>query len=82
MTTKKTLTNDELLPLKHRLWREGRLEWKLLEYQEDMYEALWAFIEQDEELTYCVNCSRRFGKTSVLLIIAIEFAIRFPHSRS
>lgn len=63
-------------------WRHGFLSWKLLPHQDQMYDAVWNFIENNDAswLTYCFNCSRRFGKTSVLLIVATEFATRNPGS--
>jgi len=41
-----------------------------------IYEAVWNAIRNKTHLKYVVNCSRRFGKTFTLCLIALEFAIR------
>ena len=68
--------NDELQKYKHAMWRLGDLSWKLLPHQDTMYEALHDFIEHGTDIQYILNCTRRFGKTSVLIIIALEYCLR------
>lgn len=41
-----------------------------------MYERLHHFIDTGEDIQYVMNCTRRFGKTSVLIIIAMEYCLR------
>lgn len=49
-------------------WTTGNLKYKLLPHQYQLYDA----IMESDNLTYVVNCTRRFGKTTVLCIIALE----------
>ena len=62
-------------------WRRGKLMWKLYKHQRPIYEALWGAIDNDGVLKYVVNCSRRFGKTTILCLVAIEYSLRFPNSQ-
>jgi hypothetical protein len=48
--------------------------------QKPLYKKLVAAINDPKCLKYTVNCSRRFGKTTVLFLIAVEFAIKNPAS--
>ncbi len=45
-----------------------------------MYDAIWACINGKDK-SHCLLVSRRKGKTYVEMVIAIEFAIRFPNSQ-
>ena len=67
---------DGLLKYKFEMWRLGLLEWKLLPHQDSMYRAVHDFIDYGKDIQYVLNCTRRFGKTSVLIIIALEYCIR------
>lgn len=58
-------------------WEEGNLEYKVKTYQLPIYEALWAAIN-GVALKFVLDVARRFGKTHVSSIIAIEYAIRYP----
>lgn len=58
------------------LWKRGELSWLLLPHQHVIYEALHEAIIDPERLKYVLSCSRRFGKTSVLVLIAIEHALK------
>lgn len=55
-----------------RAWQTGNLTYKLLPHQFKLYDA----IRSGNQLKYVVNCSRRFGKSSVLSLIAIEDGLR------
>lgn len=61
-------------------WRKGVLNYKLKPWQHKLYNSVWDCINKGQS-TYLVNCSRRYGKTFVLILIAIEYAIRFPKSQ-
>ena len=54
------------------LWRQGILEWKLHKSQKDMYD----FFHGKKDKTIIFNCSRRLGKSYLLLVIAIETCLR------
>jgi hypothetical protein len=54
------------------LWREGILEWKLHPSQKDMYD----FFHGKKDKTVVINCSRRLGKSYLLLIMALELCIK------
>jgi len=53
------------------LWQNGRLRYKLKSHQLALYNS----IMQSTGLKYVINCSRRFGKTFIFCLIAIEFAL-------
>lgn len=57
---------------REQLWREGILEWKLHKSQKDMYD----FFHGKSDKTILFNCSRRLGKTYLLVLIALETCIR------
>lgn len=58
------------------LWKFGVLSWKLKPHQIALYNVLRnAEVELPEE-QFVLECSRRFGKSSVLLLIAIENCLR------
>lgn len=54
------------------LWFAGHLHWKLLKHQRPLYELF--HLTKHRKIVW--HCSRRFGKSSVLLIICNELAIR------
>jgi len=63
-------------------WRQGLLRWKLYTHQRPIYEAVWKVINNDNpSLRFVINCARRFGKTTTLLVIAIEYCIRNKNSQ-
>jgi hypothetical protein len=62
-------------------WSRGLLAYKLYDYQNILYETLWSAINDDNCLKYTLNCSRRWGKSTVLALISIEFALRHPESQ-
>lgn len=62
-------------------WKRGQLLWKLYRHQRPIYDALWMAINNDGILKYIINCSRRFGKTTILCLVAIEYSLRFPGSQ-
>lgn len=61
--------------IKHELWKRGNLKWKVRKHQLPIYEAVWGAIT-NKRSKYVLNCARRFGKTTVLCIVILEFAIR------
>ena len=73
---KKEYTEDEILEARHRLWRQGNLQWKLSPPQKRMYE-FWKGITSK---TMVLNCGRRIGKTYLLTILALEQALNHPKS--
>ena len=56
-------------------WSRGRLKYKVRSHQLPIYQAVWDAINAKKS-KYVINCARRYGKTTVLCIIALEFAIR------
>lgn len=65
----KQLTQQQI---KQELWLRGNLSWKLRTYQIPIYNA----IRSSTNIQFMLNCSRRLGKTTILIIIAIEEALR------
>jgi len=59
-------------------WKRGFLRYKLYSYQVELYLLLWTAIHNPECLKYVLNCSRRWGKSTILCLIAIEFALKKP----
>ncbi len=60
------------------LWHRGKLQWLLQEHQLPIYHMLWDVINSNDptETSYVINCARRYGKTFILCVIAIEFALQ------
>lgn len=56
------------------LWEAGEISYKLKGKQKDVYQAAKNF---DETLTV-ILCSRRFGKSTVLHLLAVETCIKNP----
>lgn len=76
---------DEYPVLRERViadaWANGDLSWKLKRYQRPAYFAIKAAMADPLVLKYCVNISRRWGKTFVLCLIASELAQRVAKAR-
>lgn len=62
-------------------WQRGQLSYKLYAYQRQLYTDLWNAIKDEKCSTYVLNVSRRWGKSTIMCLIAIEFALRFPNSQ-
>ena len=62
------------------LWQRGNLKWLLWEPQKLVYDKIWEVIKDPspDMSSYVLNCSRRFGKTFTMCLVAVEFAIRNP----
>lgn len=56
----------------------GRLKYKLYKHQYPVYDKLKMAIRDPKCLKYTLNCSRRFGKTTILCIIALETCLIKP----
>ena len=56
-------------------WQRGVLAYKLDPHQMPLYKAVWDSIVKKYD-TYTINCSRQFGKSFLLLLVAIEFCLR------
>lgn len=64
--------------LRRLAWKTGTLQYKLHPYQDQLYCAIIKALENKTVIKYTVNCSRRFGKSFILCLIAIETAIKKP----
>lgn len=62
-------------------WQRGFLKYLLYNYQVILYETLWNAISNPQCLKFYLNCARRFGKSTVLCLIAIEYCLRHPESQ-
>jgi hypothetical protein len=63
------------------MWKAGELSWILYKHQMPMYGKIRQFLDADPKLVglkYTINCSRRFGKTFTLLLLAVEFGYKNP----
>lgn len=67
--------------LLHSAWSDGNLEYLIRDYQLPVYHALWDAINRKGTLKHVLNIARRFGKTHVCTVVAVEYAIRFPNSQ-
>ncbi len=72
-SSSKAIPRSELL---REAWRRGRLFYKLFPYQYVLYFALWAAIKNPSCIKYVLKCSRRWGKSTVLCLISLEFCFR------
>jgi PBSX family phage terminase large subunit len=61
---------------KEKLWRLGNLEWKLKGVQKQMRRA----VHTSKGKRTVFLCSRRLGKTFVMMTIAVEFCVKNPNS--
>lgn len=61
------------------LWRKHVLDWKLEPQQQKAY-ALIKQAGRDKNNRFVLNASRRWGKTFLLAVLAIEFALSHPGS--
>lgn len=75
---KPRFTREEFI---YEFWERGELFYKLHPYQHVLYNSLWDAIRNPACLKYVLKCSRRFGKSTVLCLIALEYAQRFPESQ-
>ena len=57
------------------LWERGELSWLLYDYQIPIYNDLKLAIA-GQHLKYVLNCARRFGKTTILILLAMEHALQ------
>jgi len=57
-------------------WERGVLAYKLRDHQKPLYASMQEALKNPDCLKYVVNSSRRFGKSTVAAIIALEFCIR------
>ena len=75
-----TLEQNKIESLKEYLvidgWRDGDLYFKLKDHQVDLYHQIVKGINKK----HVVNCSRRFGKSYILCLIAIEHALKNNNS--
>lgn len=77
----KKLDNHKKLELIRHAYLTGQLNYKVYGYQQPIYEALWGMINNPEGLKYYLNCARRFGKSTIMTLIAIEYALRNKNSQ-
>lgn len=61
----------------HSLWRKKDLFWKLEEQQKKAYKRIKE-AAQEPNNRFVLNASRRWGKTYLLAVLAIEFALSHP----
>lgn len=59
------------------LWRRGELRWKLDATQQILYDR----IKGAKDLRYFLNCSRRLGKSFVMLALAVEICLKKKNAR-
>ncbi len=71
-------TEPELLRV---AWERGLLQHLLRDYQVQLFDDLWSAIENKECLKFVLNCSRRWGKSTLLCLIAIMYSIKYPGSQ-
>lgn len=62
-------------------WKRGRLAYKLRPIQKLLYEKTWEAINDPNCRKFSALCHRRMGKSFCYLVIALEYAIRFPKSQ-
>ena len=62
-------------------WSRGLLEYKLYEHQLPLFNDLWRSIHDPLCLKYALNCSRRWGKTTILSLVATTYALKYPESQ-
>jgi len=71
--SKEKLLYDELI---QESWETGDLYYKLNPHQVKLYDE----IKNSKSLKHVINCTRRFGKSYTLCLLAIEQALKLPRS--
>ncbi len=72
------LTKPQLI---NEAWHRGKLAYKLYSYQHILYRTLWSAIDNASCMKYTLKCSRRWGKSTIMCLISIEFAIRHANTQ-
>lgn len=67
-----TLSTDEVARLKEIAWYKGELKWKLKPHQFSVYDS----IKANKSLKFVIACARRFGKSFILCLYAIEQCLK------
>jgi hypothetical protein len=67
--------DPRVIAARHALWRRGELRWKLHATQKKLYDAMV------DRRRFFALCSRRLGKSYLLVCLAFEYAIRHPNAR-
>jgi hypothetical protein len=62
------------------LWLRGELSWKLRDYQLPLYDQLKKFLANPKGLKFVMNVARRFGKSHINVLIALEYGLQKPNS--
>jgi hypothetical protein len=74
---KRHLDEDPIM----KAWRTGDLSYKVFDYQEPIQQAINELIDSsdiDRIEPYVLNCSRRFGKTTLGCLAFIEQCLKYP----
>lgn len=71
---KNSISKDEAI---RQLWSRGLVHWKLDSCQKQLYHKF----KSSKYKTTVFSASRRIGKTTTLLVLAIEFALQNPDSQ-
>ena len=61
----------------HTLWKTGILSWKLHSSQLQIYNELWDALNNNQK-QFAMRISRQFGKSYLLVILALEICLRNP----
>ncbi len=69
------VSDDVRLAARHALWRRGDLKWKLHSTQVKLYDLI------HDKRRFYLSCSRRLGKSFLLVCMAFEYALKNPGSR-
>jgi hypothetical protein len=89
-TTSKPVYRTEFIPWSNcsearremlwRAWRQGELSYKLSPAQFEVYETVrrWSKRNKRESDVFVLDIGRRFGKSSIMVCMAFEDAIRHP----
>lgn len=76
MSNKEVFTAKEVIEARNALWKKGNLEFKLYPEQKLIYKE----IKANPDKIVVMNASRRWGKTTIMLILAVEQCIKKPGS--
>jgi hypothetical protein len=72
------MTPEEYIKRVKIAWQIGDLGHLLYDYQRPLYNDLKSAINDSDCLKYVLNCSRRWGKTTILCILALETCLQQP----
>ena len=59
-------------------WQTGNLTYKVREYQDELWAKIQEVVQHHTWEPFVLNCSRRFGKSTLGMLALIQEALKYP----